>query len=79
MNIHILTLFPDAFPGSLGISLIGKALDQGIATVHVHDLKKFAPESKSKEMLEYKLFYPQKQMLQQNSFNNVILYKFIVQ
>ena len=41
MKIHVLTLFPQAFPGSLDISIIGKALSKGIAEIHVHDLKHF--------------------------------------
>lgn len=41
MKIHILTLFPQAFPGSLDISIIGKALARGIVELHVHDLKQF--------------------------------------
>ena len=28
--VRIVTLFPEAFPGTLGLSLTGKALDQGL-------------------------------------------------
>jgi tRNA (guanine37-N1)-methyltransferase len=34
-----LTLFPEAFPGALGISLIGKALHDGIWSLDVHDIR----------------------------------------
>lgn len=39
MRVHILTLFPEAFPGTLGISLIGKALDKGLISIYTYDLK----------------------------------------
>lgn len=42
MRVTVLTLFPEIFPGPLGVSLIGKALKKGLWTLHVVDLKKFA-------------------------------------
>lgn len=39
MRVHILTLFPQAFPGTLGISLIGKAIERGLVELFVYDLK----------------------------------------
>ncbi len=36
---RIITLFPDAFPGTLGLSLTGKALDQGIWRLETIDLR----------------------------------------
>ena len=42
MNVHIITLFPQMFPGSLGYSLIGKAIAKGLVKLHVHDLKTLA-------------------------------------
>ncbi len=39
MKIHILTLFPEIFPGSLNISIIAKALARKAAIIHVYDLK----------------------------------------
>lgn len=45
MNIHVLTLFPEAFPGTLGISIIGKAFAKGICKLYVHDLKPFGQSS----------------------------------
>lgn len=37
----IITLFPDAFPGTLGLSLTGKALDMGLWAVDAIDLRTF--------------------------------------
>ncbi|MDU8944803.1 tRNA (guanosine(37)-N1)-methyltransferase TrmD [Ovoidimarina sediminis] len=38
---RIITLFPEAFPGPLGLSLTGKALDQGIWRLGTVDLRQF--------------------------------------
>ncbi len=35
----VLTLFPDMFPGSLGLSLAGEALKQGTWSLHAHDIR----------------------------------------
>ncbi len=37
----IITLFPDAFPGTLGLSLTGKALDMGLWALETLDLRTF--------------------------------------
>lgn len=40
LNFHILTLFPEMFPGSLGLSLAGKAMargDWGVNAVNIRD------------------------------------------
>ena len=37
----IITLFPDAFPGTLGLSLTGKALDAGLWSLDTVDLRQF--------------------------------------
>lgn len=37
----ILTLFPDMFPGPLGFSLAGRALEEGVWSLGVHDLRVF--------------------------------------
>ncbi|MCC5985316.1 MAG: tRNA (guanosine(37)-N1)-methyltransferase TrmD [Rhodobacteraceae bacterium] len=37
----VITLFPQAFPGTLGLSLTGKALDQGLWTLEPIDLRSF--------------------------------------
>lgn len=38
---RIITLFPDAFPGTLGLSLTGKALDSGLWHLEPVDLRPF--------------------------------------
>jgi tRNA (guanine37-N1)-methyltransferase len=38
----ILTLFPEMFPGTLQHSLAGKALAQGLWSLDLHDIRKFA-------------------------------------
>jgi tRNA (guanine37-N1)-methyltransferase len=37
----VITLFPDAFPGVLGLSLTGKALDLGLWALETIDLRRF--------------------------------------
>lgn len=37
----ILTLFPEAFPGTLGVSLLGKALEKGLFSLDVRDIRDF--------------------------------------
>lgn len=39
---NVLTLFPEVFPGPLGVSLAGKALAQGIWSLEVLDIRAFA-------------------------------------
>jgi len=41
---RVLTLFPDMFPGSLGHSLAGKALERGIWRLDVMDIRAFATD-----------------------------------
>lgn len=38
---RIVTLFPEAFPGTLGLSLTGKALKDGLWQLHTHNLRDF--------------------------------------
>ncbi|MEX2628763.1 MAG: tRNA (guanosine(37)-N1)-methyltransferase TrmD [Tistlia sp.] len=38
----VLTLFPEAFPGTLGLSLAGRALERGIWRLEVADIRDFA-------------------------------------
>jgi tRNA (guanine37-N1)-methyltransferase len=40
----VLTLFPEMFPGSLGSSLAGRALDQGIWSLHINDIRASATD-----------------------------------
>ena len=39
MRIDILTLFPEIFTGPLQASLLGKAIDQGVVEVGIHDIR----------------------------------------
>lgn len=38
---NVFTIFPEAFPGTLGVSVIGKALKRGDWNLNIIDLKKF--------------------------------------
>jgi tRNA (guanine37-N1)-methyltransferase len=40
----ILTLFPDMFPGTLGHSLAGRALGEGLWSLAAHDIRSFATD-----------------------------------
>jgi tRNA (guanine37-N1)-methyltransferase len=40
----VLTIFPDMFPGPLGLSLAGKALATGVWTLDVADIRNFATD-----------------------------------
>ena len=44
-NANVFTIFPEAFPGTLGVSLIGQALTQGKWTLNLIDLKNFPVKS----------------------------------
>ena len=41
-HAHILTLFPDMFPGALGHSLAGKALEKGLWQLSTYDIRDYA-------------------------------------
>lgn len=41
-DVRILTLFPDMFPGPLGVSLPGKALKDGLWSLETVDIRSFA-------------------------------------
>ena len=40
-SARVITLFPEAFPGTLGLSLLGRALDRGLWGLEVIDLRRF--------------------------------------
>ena len=44
MKIDIITIFPGMFEGPLSESLIGKARDNGILRIGIHDLRSFAKD-----------------------------------
>jgi tRNA (guanine37-N1)-methyltransferase len=41
LNITVLTLFPELFPGPLGVSLLGKALTKGLWTLRIVNLREY--------------------------------------
>ena len=41
MHVHLLTLFPGMFPGTLEYSIMGRAIENGILTLHAVDLRDF--------------------------------------
>jgi tRNA (guanine37-N1)-methyltransferase len=41
LRIAVITLFPEMFPGPLGASIVGRALERGIAVLEVHDLRRW--------------------------------------
>lgn len=43
-RVHILTLFPNMFPGPLMASLSGKALQEGLWHLHVHNIRESATD-----------------------------------
>jgi tRNA (guanine37-N1)-methyltransferase len=47
MRIDVLTLFPEVFPGVLGASILGRALAAGVASVHPHNIRDWAPDKHS--------------------------------
>jgi tRNA (guanine37-N1)-methyltransferase len=48
MRIDILTLFPDMFPGPLEASILGRARDNKLLEVHVHDIRDWATDKHNK-------------------------------
>lgn len=44
MRFDVLTLFPDMFPGYLSQSLLNKAIDRGLVSVNVHDIRRWSTE-----------------------------------
>ncbi|MDA1008422.1 MAG: tRNA (guanosine(37)-N1)-methyltransferase TrmD [Planctomycetota bacterium] len=41
-HIDIITLFPEAFPGVLTSSILGRSIEAGLVTVSVHDMRDWA-------------------------------------
>jgi tRNA (guanine37-N1)-methyltransferase len=41
LRIDVVTIFPDVFPGPLGASIPGRALERGLATLTAHDLREW--------------------------------------
>ncbi len=45
MRFHVLTLFPDAFDGPLGHSMLGRAAQRGLVSVQVADLRAYTHDA----------------------------------
>lgn len=41
LRIDVVTIFPDVFPGPLGASIPGRALERGLATLAAHDMRQW--------------------------------------
>ena len=50
-SVHILTLFPEMFPGPLNFSLAGKALNANIWSLNVINLRDFAKKAQKVLMI----------------------------
>lgn len=48
MRMDVLTLFPGMFPGYLAQSLLNKAIEKGLVSVHVHDLRDWSDDPHNK-------------------------------
>lgn len=42
MKVDVLTIFPDVFPGTLGVGVVGRAVESGVIAVEAHDLRDWA-------------------------------------
>jgi tRNA (guanine37-N1)-methyltransferase len=51
-NVQILTIFPELFPGPLGISVIGRGLEKKLWTLRVNNIRDFASD-KHKSIDDY--------------------------
>ena len=47
LRIDVVTIFPEVFPGPLGISIPGRALERGLAELQAHDLRQVGPRTTS--------------------------------
>ncbi|SLN14328.1 tRNA (guanosine(37)-N1)-methyltransferase TrmD [Oceanibacterium hippocampi] len=41
-SARVVTIFPEAFPGPLGLSIVGRALDRGMVSLETVDIRDFA-------------------------------------
>ena len=44
MDIHILTLFPDMFRGPFDESIVKRAVDKGLTSIHIHNIRDYAQD-----------------------------------
>ncbi len=52
MRVDVLTLFPEMFPGVLGASIIKRAIEKGVLSVHVHNIRDYA-DNKQRQADDY--------------------------
>ncbi|MDR0741685.1 MAG: tRNA (guanosine(37)-N1)-methyltransferase TrmD [Rickettsiales bacterium] len=45
MNFNILTIFPELFPGALGLGVVGRALDSGLWSCNAVNIRDFAADN----------------------------------
>lgn len=43
-SFHVLTIFPGAFPGPLGVGVVARAVDAGLITIAAHDLRDYTDD-----------------------------------
>jgi tRNA (guanine37-N1)-methyltransferase len=41
LRLDVVTLFPELYPGPLGLSISGRALERGLASLQAHDLRRW--------------------------------------
>ena len=41
LRIDVITIFPEVFPGPLGVSIPGRAVERGLAELKIHDLREW--------------------------------------
>lgn len=44
MRFDVLTIFPEVFPGPLGVGVVGRALERGALSLHAHDLRDYTED-----------------------------------
>jgi tRNA (guanine37-N1)-methyltransferase len=44
MRVDVLSIFPEVFPGPLGIGVVGRAMERGLLTVQAHDLRDYTDD-----------------------------------
>jgi tRNA (guanine37-N1)-methyltransferase len=52
MRIDIITIFPEMFEGPFSVSIIKRAIEKGLAEIHLHDLRSYATD-KHKRVDDY--------------------------
>ena len=53
MRIDIITLFPEILEGPLGHSIIKRAKEKGLVSIHLHQLRDYSPDKKHRRVDDY--------------------------